>query len=126
MKKLLVITLLLFSVSAVFGGETEKKAKLLADNLKSSLGLTKKQREDIYKITLDKLNIQAEYKSKEDNESQQKFILERRAYHLEIGKQLTTEQYNKWMQLRKDQVKLKKEGKEIVSPIIDENLEYLN
>jgi hypothetical protein len=118
MKKIILLSFIILSALTAFAGENEKRAKQIASNMESVLGLTKEQVKEICTITGKSLdNLQA----KPENAQQQK-----RQYHSEIGRQLKVDQYNKWMEIRKEQLKLKKEGKEVKNPVIDGDLEYLN
>jgi hypothetical protein len=126
MKKIIILTLILLYGFSGFAGGIEKKAKQIATNMEKALDLTKEQTNEIYNLTVKRLESQLTFEGKTDVESKQKFTKGRRDYHAEIGKQLKTEQYNKWMEIRKEQLKLRKESKPVKDPIIDDNLEYLN
>ncbi|MFL5729077.1 MAG: hypothetical protein ACJ75J_06265 [Cytophagaceae bacterium] len=126
MKKIIILSLILLCGFSVFAGGIEKKAKQISSNMEKALGLTKEQTSEIYNLTVKRLEAQLAFEGKTDAESKQKFTQGRRDYHAEIGKQLKTEQYNKWMEIRKEQLKLRKEGKPVKDPVIDDSLEYLN
>lgn len=125
MKNTNLLILFMLCGTLVFAGGNEKRAKLIADNMQAALGLSQEQVKQVSDVTVAKLKELEINKTKKDAGNQQLTMIKRK-YHEETGKLLTKEQYTKWMELRKEQFQLKKEGKEIKTPVIDAELEYLN
>ncbi len=126
MKKLLTFALFLIMGINSYSQTTLERARKMTDNMAQELALTETQKSDIYNLTLNRLNTLAQLKAKNDKQSEQSYLIERRKFHSDVHQFMNNEQYKKWEQLRTQHIRMQKDGKKVQNPVIDDELEFMN
>jgi hypothetical protein len=125
MKKIsLFLLLLTFSLGAFAGKEVEARATALTNGMEKSLALTPEQKTKMYKVVLEKMQTIEKLKLQEPGDEQKKAImLERRKFITEIKAVLSDTQYQRWQQLRSEQIPLLKKGEKIENAVVDKDID---